>query len=527
MVGLKEGVKYLNLSTEYLFWRTANFLIVNDHYRILQISKDQQEIWLEKIENKESQLYRLLCTSLDWSHFLQQDIENVVANGSRIKNKLTRGNLTITNIYFTPLLPVDDYEYLLAQPAVSGGKGQVKVTSLLLEGRNITNSLQRLNQLIGMNSDLEWQYEPSEFEIQTFREQALSKEATREKSEKAIFHSGIPFFSYILIAVQLVVFLLMEFKGGSTDSSTLIQFGAKFNPLILEGEWWRFITPVFLHIGFLHLLMNSMALYYLGPLVERIYGNIRFVMIYLFAGFIGGVASFLVSPNLSAGASGAIFGCFGALLYFGVVFPRLFVRSLGFNILIVLALNLVFGFTIPGIDNAGHIGGLVGGFAAAGILRFPKKKKPISQGIYLAITTALIVGLLQYGFSDSASVVDKQSILILAQEYNQNEEFDKAYELLSKYQEQDEESPEILFLLSYTEIKRENLESAKNHLLRVIELDPSFHEAHYNLALIYLEQQSLEEAKTHAEHALEINPDKQEYKDLLENISYNMKMLDR
>ncbi len=410
---------------------------------------------------------------------------------------------------------------------MSGEKGQVKVTSQLLDGRNIKNSLQKLNQLEGMNPDLEWSRDPGELEIQKIKEQALAKAAAREKAEKAIFHSGVPFLSYILIAIQLVVFLLLEFKGGSTESSILIQFGAKFNPLILEGEWWRFITPVFLHIGFLHLLMNSMALYYLGPLVERIYGNFRFLLIYLFAGFVGVVASFLISPNLSAGASGAIFGCFGALLYFGVVFPRLFVRSLGFNILIVLAVNLMFGFTIPGIDNAGHIGGLIGGFAAAGILRFPRKKKLVTQGIFLAITIALIAGMLQYGFSDSAKVVDKQSILILAQEYNQNEEFDKAFELLSKYQEKDEESPEILFLLSYTEIKRENLENAQKLLLKVVELDPKFHEAHYNLALIYLEQQNFEEARTHAEHALEQNPNKQEYQDLLENISYNMKMLNR
>jgi rhomboid protease GluP len=511
---------------EYLFWKTANFLIVNHHYRILQISKDRQEIWFEKVENKGSQLYRLLYTNYDWSHMLQQDIELVVENGSKVRNKLVRGNLTITNLYFMNFPPVDDYEHLLTQPKFSPGKGRVKVISSVLDSRNLPGSELKLKQLFGEHFDVDLHNDPSEEDIQNIRKQALSTASARSKAEKAIFQSGRPFFTYILIATQLVIFLLMELKGGSAESSTLIKFGAKFNPLILEGEWWRFITPMFLHIGFLHLLMNSMALYYLGPLVERIYGNIRFLFLYLFAGFAGVLASFLFSANLSAGASGAIFGCFGALLYFGVVFPRLFIRSLGFNILIVLGINLMFGFTVPGIDNAGHIGGLLGGFAAAGILRFPRKKRLGSQTIFLVVSVALIVGMLQYGFSDSASVVDRQSILILAQEYIKNEEFDQAYQLLHDYQAQDGESAEVLFLLSFTEIKRDNLESAKSYLLQVIELDPEFHEAHYNLSLVYLEQRDYNEAKKHAEHALELNGEKKEYKDLLDDISSYMKMSD-
>lgn len=517
-------MKHLNIQAEYLFWKTANFLIVNHQYRIIQISKDRQEILLEKVENKGAQLYRLLCTSIDWSQLLQRDIELVAEHGRIVRKKLVRGDLTINNLYFMPLPPVDDYEYLLTQPKFGPDKGRVKVTSYVLDSRNLPDSKDTLKQLLGEQFASDIHNDFSEEDIQKIRSQALSSASDRAKEENAIFHSGTPFFTYILIAIQLVVFLLMEFKGGSTDSSTLINYGAKFNPLILEGEWWRFFTPMFLHIGFLHLLMNSMALYYLGPLVERIYGNVRFLFLYLFAGFAGVVASFLFSANLSAGASGAIFGCFGALLYFGVVFPRLFIRSLGFNILFVLALNLVFGFTVPGIDNAGHLGGLLGGFAAAGILHFPRKKRLKTQAIFFAVTAALFVGLLQYGFSDSASVVDRQAILILAQEYIKNEEYDQAYQLLHNYQNQDEKSAEILFLLSYTEIKRDNLESAKTYLLQVVELDPKFHEAHYNLALIYLEQESFEKAKKHAEHALELNTEKKEYKNLLEDISSYMKL---
>ena len=77
------------------------------------------------------------------------------------------------------------------------------------------------------------------------------------------------------------MFLLLELFGGSTNNETLIAFGAKFNVLIYEGEWWRLFAPIILHIGFLHLLMNSLALYYIGPAVEKAYGSLKFLIIYI------------------------------------------------------------------------------------------------------------------------------------------------------------------------------------------------------------------------------------------------------
>ncbi|HAQ06282.1 MAG TPA: rhomboid family intramembrane serine protease, partial [Bacillus bacterium] len=323
----------------------------------------------------------------------------------------------------------------------------------------------------------------------------------------------------IFMAIQIIVFLIMEATGGSTDTSTLIKFGAKFNPLILGGEWWRFFTPIFIHIGLLHLFMNTLALYYLGMMVERLYGNIRFLIIYIVAGFGGTLASFIISPNLSAGASGAIFGCFGALLYFGVVNPRLFWRTLGLNIFVVLGINLAFGFTIPGIDNAGHIGGLAGGFAAAGILHLPKKKHLGLQLLFVGATTATILFSLQYGFSGQADIVDEQSILLLAQQYIKAEEYEKANDLLRSYEERGNSSAETLFLRSYTEIKQERLEEAKLHLLQVIEIEPGFHEAYYNLALVYLDQKNFKEAQKYAEQAVELKPDQENYRKTLTQIN--------
>lgn len=145
-----------------------------------------------------------------------------------------------------------------------------------------------------------------------------------------------------------------------------MKWGANFGPLTTNGQWWRLLTSTFLHFGILHLLFNMWALYVTGQLVERLYGNGFFLLLYLAAGVSGSVASVLWNPEvLSAGASGAIFGIYGALLAYLLlqrdsVAPSI-VKAQRNSVLGFLAYNLVFGLSHGGIDNAAHLGGLAGG----------------------------------------------------------------------------------------------------------------------------------------------------------------------
>ena len=160
----------------------------------------------------------------------------------------------------------------------------------------------------------------------------------------------------------------MELAGGSQNSRVLVRFGANFGPLILEGQTWRFFTSMFLHIGLAHLAFNAYALFIFGLEMERLYGPDRYITIYILAGLFGSLASFAWRgpEGLSAGASGAIFGVIGMnLAYFLLhrqTFGR-FGRQRMMNTLFIIGINLVFGFTVPGIDNMAHLGGLVAGFA--------------------------------------------------------------------------------------------------------------------------------------------------------------------
>lgn len=172
--------------------------------------------------------------------------------------------------------------------------------------------------------------------------------------------------------INLVVWVLMTVAGGSQNPDILRLFGAKDNSLIQAGEYWRLLTPMFLHIGGLHLWFNSTALLTIGGPVERIYGKVRFLLIYLFAGIFGNLSSYMFSPHLSAGASGAIFGLFGALLLFATKRPSVFGHTTGPGLITGLIVNIILGFVIPGIDNYAHLGGLLGGFLAAVVVGLPK-----------------------------------------------------------------------------------------------------------------------------------------------------------
>ena len=132
-----------------------------------------------------------------------------------------------------------------------------------------------------------------------------------------------PHFTYVFLGINIAVFVLMTLAGGTTNDSTLIAFGVKSNELINQGQYWRFLTPVFIHIGILHLFFNSYALWMVGPQVEKLYGGARFVLLYVLTGIAGVAGSYWHRPEgLSAGASGAIFGLFGVLLVFGLRYRR-------------------------------------------------------------------------------------------------------------------------------------------------------------------------------------------------------------
>ena len=234
-------------------------------------------------------------------------------------------------------------------------------------------------------------------------------------------------FTIIFLIANLFVFLLMWESSGMKsevlwagfDERVLTTYGAKLNYLIDQyRQWWRFVTPIFVHVNLPHLFINMFSLWMVGPYVEKLYGSAKFVVFWVFTGILSIVASYLtVRPDLvaggmgrflfktadnpSAGASGALFGLVGVLFVFGIKFrhelPEGFKRAFGVGMLPIIVINLIIGFLGRGfIDNAAHLGGLVAGIllALAAEYRRPGDRTSVSvvwrmlQALSLVIVVA-------------------------------------------------------------------------------------------------------------------------------------------
>ncbi|WP_033828415.1 rhomboid family intramembrane serine protease [Bacillus andreraoultii] len=382
---------------DYLFWEFVHFLIEEEGYRLIKHLDGQQEIWLENLTDKQFPLIRLVRKDIDWSNWLKADMKQAILSADGIRKMLYRRNFQVLNVYFSTLPPVDSYEQFVNRP-VQIKNIKTTMQTVLFDGSRLNESIQFLSQVIGKTPFKQIKDDYDEYEVDLIKRIVYEKSHEAEKREQKLFNRTKPFFTNVMLVIIALVFVLLEMSGGSTNPYVLYYFGAKENTSIVNGEWWRFITPMFLHIGFFHLFMNSLALYYLGTAVEKIYGRFRFTFIYLFAGFFGTLASFIFSPHLSAGASGAIFGLFGALLYFGLEHKQTFYRTIGPNIIALIVVNIGIGFVIPSIDISGHIGGMVGGFLAAGFTQLPDTKAKRNRYVFLVLAVLLTVAGLLYGY---------------------------------------------------------------------------------------------------------------------------------
>lgn len=183
----------------------------------------------------------------------------------------------------------------------------------------------------------------------------------------------------LLILLNTLIFLIVEFTGGSENGQHMLECGAVYAPLIIEqGQWYRMITSMFLHFGAPHLINNMLVLFVLGQRLEPVTGKMKFLLIYILGGLGGNLISLIWDMrtgnySLSAGASGAVFAVMGGMIYV-IIRHRGRVADLNMKqMLLMAAFSLYFGFANGGVDNAAHAGGLLCGFLAAVIVYHPRK----------------------------------------------------------------------------------------------------------------------------------------------------------
>lgn len=229
----------------------------------------------------------------------------------------------------------------------------------------------------------------------------LTREINKKSEEDAmraeqVFRMKKPVITYLLIAINMFVFICMYlFGNGSQDPFTLLNFGANYGDLVRAGEYYRLFTCAFLHIGVLHLFVNMYSLYVIGPQLESFLGKTKFLIVYLFSALSGSLLSICFTDGVSAGASGALFGLLGSLLYFGYHY-RIYLGSvMKSQIIPIIILNLLMGFFVGGVDNAAHIGGLIGGALITMALGV-KYKSTTFEKINGWILTAIFLGFVIY-----------------------------------------------------------------------------------------------------------------------------------
>ena len=297
--------------------------------------------------------------------------------------------------------------------------------------------------LLTVNQGLQ-QFRPPDGAGHAVKNTAAEERAFHEELEALM---PVPWLTYGLIAANVLIWAAAIFQGESfmqTSVEKLFLWGGNTASAVQAGEWWRLLTATFLHGGFMHLAMNMIGLVSVGVLVERIYGHRQYALIYFGSGLIGSALSlhFSAQTAVSVGASGAVFGVLGALLT-GILqhrdrIPTSFSKNMIINLTLFIGYSLFQGFVKPGIDNAAHVGGLLGGMLLAYLLseRFDMehfvanwKKRVVMGSLLVAVATVGLTMTSPMASVDLGKAFESRDALVRAAE-----QFDIAIKALQKDQ---------------------------------------------------------------------------------------------
>lgn len=362
-------------SDDLVVMSLINYFITEKNYNPMIIHGLNDEIWLENL-NEDYKIVRIVSHHIHNKEQLDFDKFKLSRIVKQVKKKTLSFKVKVLSIYTDleddKILSNDDI-YINKEEDINNPK-LTNVFPNIVEKTKVDEN--GLEYFIKVTDNIN------------------QKNESKSKIAEKIFSFKKPIVTYSLIFICILVFILMYVLGnGSTDNYTLLIFGANVDTLTKNGDYYRLFTSMFLHIGILHLLCNMYSLYIIGKEVENVFGKVKYLIIYLLSGIAGSILSLAFNHNtICAGASGAIFGLLGALLYFGYYYRTYLGATLTRTIIPVIVLNLIIGFTSSGIDNAAHIGGLVGGILiamAVGVLDKSNNNNKIN---------GIVLSLIYFGF---------------------------------------------------------------------------------------------------------------------------------
>lgn len=369
-----------------IIMRLVHYFVTEEDYTPMIVNGVKDEIWLQNQNGP----YKIIRINANYIHNEEQyefDLMKLNNVMHQVKRKTLSWSMNALNI----LLDVNDEVNFIEDK---------KIESVALSNEDkITNKV-LLEKFPAIND----KFSEGEDGFDLMLNVANDINAKTEKENKVyerIFKPKKIVITNVLIALNVIAFFITYIlSGGILSGSALLKYGALNSYYVVQGDFWRLITCGFLHGGLLHLIFNMYALYAIGTQVENFAGKKKYLIIYFVSLISASLMSAVITPNvISIGASGAIFGLMGALVYFGTQY-RVYLGSIFNNQIIPLILiNILFGFMVTGVDNAAHIGGLIGGVLiamATGIQQKENSKNKLNGLICLIIYLLFLFYLLYF-----------------------------------------------------------------------------------------------------------------------------------
>ena len=330
-----------------LAMKLLHYFIIEKGYTLILLQGVENEFWLENLDEE----YKIVRIVANYIHNDEQYKFDVFKT-NRILRKIKAKTLSLRLNTLSIFLDLGNTVHLEEQ-----------------QTKNLTAIEIKEDQDVKKNKVLKT-YFPDLAKKLKFSEKGLElfvkvtndineHNANDQKKISKVFTPKKPIITYILLALNFAMFLIPSLLG---NMDQFYNWGATYGPFIRMGQYYRLLTGAFIHGGIFHLLFNMYALLIIGSQLESFIGKSRYLLVYLFSAICASLLSITMNGNVaSVGASGAIFGLLGALLYFGYHYRVYLGGVIKSQIIPIIVINLVLGFMMPDVDNAAHIGGLIGG----------------------------------------------------------------------------------------------------------------------------------------------------------------------
>lgn len=370
--------------TDEVVMKLLHYFITKKGYNPIVLHGAENEIWLENFEN-DYNIIRIVSNYIHNDEQLSFDLFKTNRIMKTIKKKTMSLHMKTLSIFVNIGENVHELD------------NNHKFNNILCVNVKELNDLEQYDFVTSEFPDISKYEEYKEKGMELFIK--VTDDINKKNKEDAVkaedvFKKRNPYITYILIAINIIIYIFMML--GYRNS--ILLFGANIPEFIRQGDIHRLLSSIFIHANIMHLICNMYALYVIGPQLESYLGRIKYLLVYLISGVTGNLLSMAFTTGASVGASGAIFGLFGALLYFGYHYRVYLGTVLKSQLIPLIILNLFIGFMIPSINNAAHIGGLIGGVLMTIALGVKYKSSTFEKVNGIIVMLIYIAFLVYIGF---------------------------------------------------------------------------------------------------------------------------------